>query len=170
MGQREGWYPAPCQPPDWIGEVEPLAPRQIAAIYRGLRKGREDSKDAPGAADFYYGEMEMRRLDRESPRAERLILWLYWLTSGYGLRASRALAALAVTVAVFAAPLLKWGFAVDKSFVGALTFSAQSALGLLRPPEQRLTGIGVWLQITLRLAGPLLLGLALLSLRGRVKR
>jgi hypothetical protein len=24
-------------------------------------QGREDAKDEPGAADFYYGEMEMRR-------------------------------------------------------------------------------------------------------------
>jgi hypothetical protein len=38
-----------------------LDPRQIAGLYRALRKGREDIKDEPGAADFYSGEMEMRR-------------------------------------------------------------------------------------------------------------
>jgi hypothetical protein len=27
-----------------------------------LRKSREDSKDEPGGADFYFGEMEMRRI------------------------------------------------------------------------------------------------------------
>jgi hypothetical protein len=83
--------------------------------YRALRKGREDRKDEPGAADFYYGEMEMRRQGpfrheakpapgsrRATPGGERLILWLYWLVSGYGLRASRALIALVVTVVVFA--------------------------------------------------------------------
>jgi hypothetical protein len=32
----------------------------IAGLYRALRKGREDARDEPGAADFYYGEMEMR--------------------------------------------------------------------------------------------------------------
>jgi hypothetical protein len=33
-------------------------------LYRALRKGREDTKDEPEAADFYYGEVEMRRLAR----------------------------------------------------------------------------------------------------------
>jgi hypothetical protein len=41
-----------------------LDPGQIAGLYRALRKGREDLKDEPGAADFYYGEMEMRRRAR----------------------------------------------------------------------------------------------------------
>jgi hypothetical protein len=79
-------------------------------LYRALRKGREDTKDEPGAADFYYGEMEMRRLARRpvNPigagrigaasrrRVERWILTAHWLVSGYGLRAWRAVAALAV--------------------------------------------------------------------------
>jgi hypothetical protein len=34
---------------------------QIAELYRAFRKGGEDAKDEPDAADFYYGEMEMRR-------------------------------------------------------------------------------------------------------------
>jgi hypothetical protein len=63
-----------------------LEPGRIAGIYRQLRKSREDSKDEPGANDFYYGEMEMRR--RSGPLAERSILRLYWLVSRYGLRAS----------------------------------------------------------------------------------
>jgi hypothetical protein len=50
------------------GEKSSVTPRErqdaaqeIANLYRALRKGREDSKDEPGAADLYYGEMEMRR-------------------------------------------------------------------------------------------------------------
>ena len=50
----------------------------------------ETKGDAPGAADFYYGEMEMRPHSREFGIAERAIIWMYWLLSGYGLRASRA--------------------------------------------------------------------------------
>ncbi len=80
-------------------------------MHRDLRKGLEDAKNEPGAADFYYGEMEMRRLaarggkardttDAEQlqppPWAERRLLDAYWAISGYGLRAWRALAALAV--------------------------------------------------------------------------
>ncbi|MFE4720627.1 pentapeptide repeat-containing protein, partial [Streptomyces sp. NPDC056728] len=40
------------------GRVGPL---QLAPVYRALRKAFEDGKHEPGAADFYYGEMEMRR-------------------------------------------------------------------------------------------------------------
>ena len=87
----------------------------IAGIYRALRKGREDSSDAPGAADFYYGEMEMRRLARREWRkrrsegvdrgrkpslAENWLLTVYWAVSGYGLRAWRSFAAIGVVIAV----------------------------------------------------------------------
>ena len=46
-----------------------LTPGVIAGLYRALRKGREDAKDEPGAADFYYGEMEMRRHDHRPGKA-----------------------------------------------------------------------------------------------------
>src|SRR3712207_8144314 len=48
------------------------------------------NKDEPGAADFYYGEMELRRLARPRSRSgcgrhssfgERVLLTLYWLRS-----------------------------------------------------------------------------------------
>ncbi|MFE1444591.1 hypothetical protein [Streptomyces sp. NPDC058739] len=78
-------------------------PEDVAALYRQLRKAFEDGKNEPGAADFYYGEMEMRRHDRSgTPKSERRLLWGYWLLSGYGLRASRAftwlLTAMSLTV------------------------------------------------------------------------
>lgn len=74
------------------------SPAQLAVLYRQLRKALEDGKDTPGAADFYYGEMEARRHDHEgTPRAERALLHAYWLLSGYALRASRALGFLAAT-------------------------------------------------------------------------
>jgi hypothetical protein len=40
-----------------------VGPAQLALVYRALRKALEDGANAPGAADFYYGEMEMRRHD-----------------------------------------------------------------------------------------------------------
>lgn len=89
--------------------VAPPAPSEIAETYRSLRKGLEDSKNEPGAADFYYGEMQMRRLsgakrvrtfDSSSPRAEHWLLVAYWVVSGYGLRASRAIGWLAALLLV----------------------------------------------------------------------
>ncbi|WP_433528373.1 pentapeptide repeat-containing protein [Micromonospora sp. CA-263727] len=73
---------------------EPRA-QDVQIIYRTLRTLLEGSGDKPGADDFYYGEMEVRRT---APRHEPLtsgwtqhaLVWLYYGLSGYGLRASRA--------------------------------------------------------------------------------
>ncbi len=78
----------------------PLSHRNVSATYRSLRKALEDSKDEPGAADFYYGEMEMRRLASRPISVERCLLTAYWLIAGYGLRAWRSLATLLIVIAV----------------------------------------------------------------------
>lgn len=83
--------------------------RDLASVYRGLRKGLEDSKDEPGAADFYYGEMEMRRLG-PARASERWLITLYWLVSGYGLRAWRAFASAVVVLLVASSAMFAWGF------------------------------------------------------------
>ena len=166
--QSRGWYPPSCAHPEWLPDPVTLQPHEIAAIYRDLRKGREDNKDEPGAADFYYGEMEMRRYAAQTPRAERAIIWLYWLVSGYGLRASRTLVALALTIVAFAALLHAFGLQ-DPDFSMALLQSVQGAA--FRAGDARvLTEGGQYLQLPLRLLGPLFLGLMIVSLRGRVKR
>jgi hypothetical protein len=222
---HQGWYGSENQPPGWLalkeltrGQGGLLVPGEIAPIYRDLRKGLEDKKDEPGAADFYYGEMEMRRhskrqdvhLERTlrfrnggfgvSAAAECAILSLYWLVSGYGLRAWRALTSLTAVVLVASVIFAFWGFAapgqpafrpVDVDSEGtlvyepqqvdqptgwdelptAIRYSAQATTALLRGPDVRaLTAVGEWTQIALRLIGPVLLGLAVLSVRGRVKR
>jgi hypothetical protein len=171
--QSKGWYAGIEFPKCWPDKPRELKPHEIAGIYRDLRKAREDNKDEPGAADFYYGEMEMRRYSDRTPRAERAIVRLYWLVSGYGLRASRAVAALLATILIFA--LLFWwrGFSPAPTFTRALLFSAESTSSLFRVPETpatSLTEAGEGMQIAVRLLGPLFIGLALVSLRGRVKR
>jgi hypothetical protein len=145
-------------------------PASLAHIYRSLRRADEDARNEPAAADFYYGEMEMRRADPDCPRSEQVLLFLYWLVSGYGLRASRALAALVVTVFAFAVGFWWWGFATADTFTQALIHSANSTVSLLRAPLRDLTTAGQVMDIALRLLGPLFFGLILVSLRGRVKR
>ena len=169
----EGWYPEVCQPPGWFATEAPDKPpseAQVAAIYRDLRKSREDRKDEPGAADFYYGEMEMRRIDPRRPVGERGLVALYWLVSGYALRPVRALAALLLTIVVFAALFDLWGFHEPVPLVDGFLFSAESTTSLLRGTGQELTTLGEVLWIVLRLLGPVFFGLTLLSMRGRVKR
>ncbi|HTD58661.1 MAG TPA: hypothetical protein VK672_07175 [Solirubrobacteraceae bacterium] len=56
-GAAEGWHDAGVQTPGWLDEADkPPNAGQVAAVYRALRKGLEDNRDEPGAADFYYGE------------------------------------------------------------------------------------------------------------------
>jgi len=171
-------------------------------VYRELRKSFEDAKNEPGAADFYYGEMEMRRMaSRADPphRFENALLTAYWAVSGYGLRTSRAFLALLLALAVGTVLFATVGFGHTQQtvyvpvrtttanqpvtykqstvpdgkpgFRDAAYYSVQSATSLLREPSSEpLTTIGRTVEIALRLLGPLLLGLALLALRGRVKR
>jgi hypothetical protein len=175
--KRVGWYPPDCRPPEWHGERQRADPAAIAELYRSLRKGFEDRRNEPGAADFYYGEMEMRRnaaggvrqLDTPAKdRGERWVLWLYWLFSGYGLRASRAFAALAATFLLFAAVLYAVGLK-EPDVADAIVQSLEGAT-LRSGDGELLTSGGQALQVALRLLGPAFLGLALISLRGRVKR
>jgi uncharacterized protein YjbI with pentapeptide repeats len=172
-----GWSGVNAEPPGWVADrtgqrVQPLPPGRVALLYRALRKAQEDSKNEPGAADLYYGEMEMRRLEPKTPWGERVILALYWLVAGYGLRGLRALACLAAVVVGVAVLLELVGFAQHPSpptVWGSLLFAARSTLSIA-DPEARLTAWGKLLQVSLRFAGPVLLGLALLSIRNRVKR
>jgi hypothetical protein len=178
---------------------------QLAPVYRALRKAFEDGKNEPGAADFYYGEMEMRRHDRTSTTpAERVLLHGYWMLSGYGLRASRALGWLAAAMLVTVMLLMGFGlpkdspkqeatgtvppgggsvtFEIDKAepqnptgnrftsqrFERALNVTLNSVV--FRSSGQDLTTAGTYIEMTSRVTEPVLLGLAVLAVRNRVKR
>jgi uncharacterized protein YjbI with pentapeptide repeats len=194
----DGWSPAPL-------EADVLAPAEMAPVYRALRKSLEDSKHEPGAADFYYGEMEMRRHADDIPRSERSLLIAYWALSGYGMRASRAFGWLlvAMTATVFA--IMLWGLPQQNAMTqstGSLTGrtitmttdtpdpvnprgpydqrvsgerfdkSLQVVVNsvIFRSSGQDLTATGTYTEMTSRLAEPVLLGLGLLAIRGRIKR
>jgi uncharacterized protein YjbI with pentapeptide repeats len=180
---RRHWI-APAWPDRTMPGDRPkaLSPGVIAGLYRALRKAREDAKDEPGAADFYYGEMEMRRHDHGAADTTsgggsrglvaRSVLFAYWLVSGYGLRAWRSLTALAVVTALFALAFERWGFLTPlepDSYWTSLLFAFRSTISLA-DAQVKLTAWGSFFQALLRLTGPVLLGLTLLALRGRVKR
>lgn len=190
------WKRLELERPAPLAEPVPLTTTEIAAIYRALRKGSEDAKDEPGAADFYYGEMEMRR--RTSGGPQRFILWAYWLLSGYALRPSRVMASLVVVLALFAA-LFQWGgfqeggtqlravrldpggvpvyeerkpektSAVEDG-IDAVVYTAGTAATIISGPERPLNRLGRVLRVILRILAPVLIALLVLSIRGRVKR
>jgi Pentapeptide repeats (9 copies) len=204
-----------------------LSASEIAEIYRGLRKGLEDAKNEPGAADFYYGEMEMRRQANRRPRAERshdprpwlfrhrsfaradalnpqstwverVLLYGYWMVSGYGLRAWRAVLALGAVLLAASLLYMSGSFAHGKEhspqmtriepgtgavfyrtshdsppgFEDTLEFSAKESISLLRAPQEsfEMTSSGKALDFGLRIAGPVLLAYIVLALRARTKR
>ncbi|MEU8466627.1 pentapeptide repeat-containing protein [Streptomyces sp. NPDC029006] len=197
--RRRGW-----DHPDYTHVGLNVTATSLAITYRQLRKGREDSKDEPGAADFYYGEMEMRRYDRKWNKAERWLLQAYWLLSGYGLRASRALGWLALAMITTIFLMMSFGlpqesprqiasgimppgggkvaFEIDKEdprnpardrftgerFDAALSTTLNSVV--FRSNGQDLTTAGGYIEMASRFSEPVLLGLALLAIRGRVKR
>ncbi|MFF0448490.1 pentapeptide repeat-containing protein [Streptomyces sp. NPDC004609] len=195
---RAGWGEPPQAPEDTPGLAT------LTTVYRQLRKAREDAKDEPGAADLYYGEMEMRRHGQTRRRAERWLLDAYWLLSGYGLRASRALGWLAL--AMFTTIVLIMGFGLPdetprqeirrvasgsgtvtvldkpdprltkpfadrftgKRFDKALSVTLNSVV--FRTSGQDLTTAGGYVEMVSRFTEPVLMGLAALAIRGRLKR
>ncbi|MFF3975024.1 pentapeptide repeat-containing protein [Streptomyces rubiginosohelvolus] len=196
-GAVQGWNVA-------VLGAERAGPLQLAPVYRALRKAFEDGKHEPGAADFYYGEMEMRRHTGDIPRSERGLLTAYWALSGYGLRASRALAWLGTGMLLTIVLLMAFGlaqdtpnqtatgtvpagggkvtFEIDKDdpqnptgdrftgerFEKALNVTLNSVV--FRSTGQDLTTAGTYIEMTSRLTEPVLLGLAVLAVRNRVKR
>ncbi|WP_053924646.1 pentapeptide repeat-containing protein [Streptomyces chattanoogensis] len=194
----DGWTPA-------AEGVDVLEPAALAPMYRQLRKAFEDGKNEPGAADFYYGEMEMRRHDHDATRTERALLVLYWALSGYGLRASRALGWLLASMLATVLVLMLWGLPRDDpkpTSTGTVTRHSitmktdtpdpvnpdgpyrerlstdrfEKSLRVVinsvvfRSSGQDLTTVGTYSEMTARLAEPVLLGMAVLAIRGRVKR
>ncbi|MFI8287626.1 pentapeptide repeat-containing protein [Streptomyces sp. NPDC085614] len=193
-----GWTAAPAR-------QEVPRPVTLAPVYRQLRKSFEDGKHEPGAADFYYGEMEMRRHADDIPWSERSLLTAYWALSGYGLRASRALAWLLGTMAATILVMMLWGLpagepqpAAGGRLIGQdleLTFVQPAPVNptgpfrsrlttarwekslrivvnsvVFRSSGQDLTTTGTYTEMASRLSEPVLLGLAVLAIRGRLKR
>lgn len=206
VAAREGWTPH-SQGSDY----RPPGPAALVVVYRQLRKAFEDGKNEPGAADFYYGEMEMRRRDRRrdgrgTTRTERWLLHMYWALSGYGLRASRAFCWLTVMTAATVLTLMLWGLpngdpkplvtgtqanvghkvalvidtpdpALNSSIADRFSWKrAEKAVRVVvnstvfRSSGQNLTTWGTYIEMVSRLLGALLLALAVLAIRGRVKR
>jgi uncharacterized protein YjbI with pentapeptide repeats len=164
---RGRWYRPDADRKDPADPADPLI---IAETYRALRRGRERARDWPGAADFYYGEMEMRRASART-LGERLVLFSYWLVSGYGLRAARACTAYLVTVLALAVTLDLWAVQRPVSFAYVLSYVFASTTVLARPAiTLSLNTLGSYVEVLARLTGPAFFTLTLLALRARVRR
>lgn len=169
-GVHVGWSsPESKSGSDELVVLHPLEADQVASIYRDLRRSLEAKSDMPGASDFYYGEMEMRRWSRGRPWIERVLVWCYWLASGYGLRPRRALAAWGVLVAVGAWLLSCFGFPPTERVPQPILTAIQAAIpGLSLHPL--LTAQGQWIETGLRVFGAMFITLFFLAARSMVMR
>lgn len=149
--------------------LQPLEADQVASIYRDLRRSLEAKSDMPGAADFYYGEMEMRRWSAGRPFLERLLVWCYWLTSGYGLRAARAIVAWLLLVSIGAWSLFCFGISPPASAQQAILSAIRAAIPGF-PIQSALTVEGQWIETSLRVFGAIFIALFLLAMRSMVMR
>ncbi|MGW2058091.1 pentapeptide repeat-containing protein [Streptomyces sp. NPDC001840] len=152
---------------------KPMTAESVANVYRSLRRAQEESKNQPGAADFYYGEMEMRRHAKTLPASERFIISLYWAISGYGLRASRSI--LSLVLLIFATSWLayKFGFSgKSPTYPQTIVHYLENLVSLRSATLQgaRVNTFGASLNIFLKVAGPVFLGLSVLAVRNRVRR
>jgi hypothetical protein len=173
-------------------------PAHISALYRKIRKAREDGKDEPGANDFYYGEMEMRRHSHDTSWGLKRLITLYWLVSGYGLRATRSVMALTLALVLGSVGFATIGFnesthdrlvlvwdqtrgapafesiaipGEKPGIAAAVSYSIESATSLIRSPQALpLTLWGQAFELILRFLGPGLLALTFFAVRNRLKR
>jgi hypothetical protein len=187
---RYGMFGEDRPNPDWYLDhsahlrIDRLKCQSVESTYRQLRASLEESKAAPDAADFYYGEMEMRRSGRHTKPFDRVLLFAYWLAAGYGLRASRAAATYLSIVAVVTLMLVKAQrvFITAPKMVGNdinfhsyadvfLRVVMRSSVSFFAPvATSGFSAVGVATLLILRLVGPACLALAILALRARVQK
>ena len=111
----------------------------------------------------------MRR--RSAPAVDRVVLGAYWLLSGYGLRASRALIAYLLLVGCLAFALGCWGLSDHAQFSEILVYVLATTTVLQKPSSAlHLNVAGSYLEVAARLMGPAMFALILLALRSRVRR
>ena len=172
-------------------EIAPLNPEenlpwgQLEHLYRQLKRNYEEQRDYERAGDFHYGEKEMRRQNSDTSWWHRfLLLWPYWLISGYGERIWRPLVAAGVILAAFAFVCLLYRLTPTKPSTSvrplalnnivawgeALLYSFR-VMTLQKPQDFVLSGLLINLIHTLQgLIGPFLIGLIALAVRQRLKR
>jgi len=161
----------------------------LARTYRRLSRNYEDNREYPIANEFHYWSMDAtRRRDwsffedlswRDLRKWESwpaivrhfgLITTLYFLLSGYGVRAARAFWVLAGMCAAFAVLYIMFGPPKLQDLAQAVVYSLGAAARLNPEPRPNEPGLFQFLVIAEGLLGPLQIGLLLLALRRKVMR
>jgi uncharacterized protein YjbI with pentapeptide repeats len=147
---------------------------EVARLYRQLRANFEKEGDHRAAADFRYGQMEMRRMNLGSgnPASRFLnrtfsLLTCYKMLSDYGENPSRAGAWILAAVVLFGLLFAAAGFDEGSPLMGGNDWVARVGAGLRAGVAAltlqtghlvaSLSGFGHWLAVLGGIIGPLLL-------------
>lgn len=150
--------------------LSPVVPSQVEGIYRELRRGLESKSDMPSAADFYFGEMEMRRWGGGRSFLEKFFVWCYWILSGYGLRPGRAIAAIVLLVFLGAFWICAYDGSIEQlNFSDATLIAFRAAIPGFKSAEN-LNSVGQWIETVIRVLGTLFTALFVLATRSIVMR
>ncbi|MGW3464489.1 hypothetical protein ACWDE9_35090, partial [Streptomyces olivaceoviridis] len=137
-----------------------------------LRKAFEDGRNEPGAADFYYGECEMRRHDTTgTTKSERRLPWGCWLLSDYP-AATGTLNGSRISLKTSTPdPALHGGWPKRMTWarVEKATCVAINSV-VFRSSGQNLTTADTYIEMASRRLKPTLLALGALVIRGRTKQ
>ena len=158
-----------------IGARESMSERESALILRQLRHSLEAQGNRPGAGAFYEAEMKARFRAAMNPIRviDIVVLGGYRVFSGFGLRPLRSLLWFCAFAMVGALLFGLDGLSsaqLESSYEERFQLSVRSMVSFLRPPDQNLTTDELWIQLSLRFIGPLLLAQFLIALRERVAR
>jgi len=200
---EDHWSIGGPSPPGGIEfELQPTPMAEVEDRYRSIRGALEQGGNGAAGNDFYYAEMQLRRLGRRfssdgfvPPSVQGVVLQAYWLVSGYGLRAWRAVATLLAVLLAAALLYSAGGLAKVVSVDGASSASdggspattapttkrpltlgegfvvaGQQGLSLRTRPGVELSASADAIGLALRILVPLLLVLAALAVRNRISR
>jgi len=163
-----------------VATVGTAAPQHLVSLYRDLRRSLENRDEEYLGNGFYYSECTVRR--RYSGGWQRLVLTLYWIFGGYGVRPSRPLTTLAILLAVLPGVFTNFHLLTDSNgpgalgnanidYVDSLRHVVRSSTSVLGTSEFHPVSIwGIVLESAARVLVPLLLGLAFVGLRSIVRR
>jgi hypothetical protein len=142
----------------------------LARTCRELSANAEDNRDYTNANEFHYWSMEAVR--KQGWSRSWPIITLYWVLSGYGVRAVRAFWVLFGICVAFAVSYTLLGLPELKNFWTALGYSlgALARLNLIPRPDPATYPVFQFLVIVEGLLGPLQIALLVLAIRRKVMR
>lgn len=156
-------------PPKRIVVLKPRSALEVATTYRDIRRSFESRSDMSGAADFYYGEMEMRR--HWARFAEKEMLTIYKYISGYGLKPLNAFAGWTLAIVTATSLIHSNSLLGEFTPIGeSLIFTIRASIPGIQTIPKDLTTSLLAIETALRIWGTFTGAMFVLAIRNRLLR